>query len=263
MALEQEKAAMPPYVSFRTFLNLLDRLHKDGIPQHIDRHYWSSFMAGGLGQQLMVGLKFLGLIDPQSNSPTTALERLVEPEQRKAALAELIQERYTALWESNINLSRTTPGHLDNAFKTAYNAEGETRRKAVTFFVHAAKFAEIPLSPQVADKTRQRRPSSTSNGRVRSKTTVKLPASPPAGDPEQPRDTNREQDHNFQGSGPYTILQSLLLQLPQEGRWTAERRGRWLRALEANVDLLVIVEDEGEDTEYEEYFDEEDAATFH
>lgn len=249
MATEDNKTATAPYISFRTFLTLLDRLESGGIPQHIDRHYWGSFLAGGVGQQAMVALRFLGLITPETNEPTPALERLVPSAERKAALAEMLRERYSAVWENGVDPARTTPGHLDGAFGKLYNVEGETRRKAVTFFVHAAKFAELPLSSQITAKSRQRRGSSSPGGRARPKG-AQAPSRSNGGrgearTPEQRSDTqNREQ---------YAILHEWLRKLPPEGKWTTERRERWLNALRANVDFLVTLEDEA----YDGYDDEE------
>lgn len=230
------KAATAPYVSFRTFLNLLDKLQSGGIPQHIDRHYWGGFLAGSVGPQVMGALRFLGLINPESNEPTPALERLVAPDTRKVALAELLRERYAAVWEAGIDPSRTTPGYLESTIGKLYKIEGETRRKAVTFFVHAAKFAELPLSSQLMANTRQRRAPSTSTRRGRPKGGS---STPPSGD-----SPPQEQQPPLPDSGPYAILHEWLRQLPQEGRWTLERRDRWIAALQANVDFLIVVEDE-------------------
>src|SRR5215213_8009138 len=110
-----ERTATAPYISFRTLLNLLDRLQSGGIPQHIDRHYWGGFLAGTTGQQTMAALRFLGLITPESNEPTATLERLVSPDERKPALKELLRERYAAIWDGGVDPARTTPGHLEVA----------------------------------------------------------------------------------------------------------------------------------------------------
>jgi hypothetical protein len=258
MTNEDTKTAAPPYISFKTFSNLLDRLESEGVPQHIDRHYWGGFLSGGVGQQLMAALKFLGLMHLETNEPTSLLEKLVDNEHRKATLQGLIRDSYGGVWDSGINLERTTPGHLLSAFGKIYGIEGETRRKAVTFFVHAAKLAEIPLSTQITTRTRQRRGSSTTGTKSRPKANPPVDQSPPP----RKEDSNTGGQKNVQyADGPYAILHILLLQLPKEGRWTSERRERWFNALQANVDFLVSVEhDEGRD-ELDSYFeDDEDNA---
>jgi hypothetical protein len=248
--VEEAKAPTAPYISFRTFLNLLDKLHSGGVPQHIDRHYWGVFLAGSTGQQVMAALRFLGLITPE-NKPTPMLERLVDPTERKAALKELLDERYAGLSERGVDVSRTTPGYLERAFGELYNVDGETRRKAVTFYVHAAQFADIPLSQHVTAKTRQRR---APTGRTRAK--PGQPA-PPAGNVSE-RLPAKEQPPTPQNTGPYAILHALLDQLPPEGRWTSPLRTRWLAALQANVDFLITVEDEPDTSDDYDYADYED-----
>lgn len=252
--VDDTRAASVPYVPFRTFLNLLDRLQSGGIPQHIDRHYWGGFLAGSTGQQVMAAFKFFGLIDPETNESTPMLERLVNPGERKALLAELLNDRYASLvTERGVDFKRIAPGNLEKAFGEQFRIEGETRRKAVTFFVHASQYAEVQLSPLITAKSRQRRASTSSPGRSRAKS-AQVP--PPLGEKgEQPAG----RDELAQDTGPYAILHAWLRYLPPDGRWTRERRDQWFAALQANVDFLVAVQ-EDEEAEFDGYFDEGDGA---
>ena len=207
MTTDSGTPAATPYVSFRTVLNLLDRLHEGGIPQRIDRSYWSTFLAGGLGGQLMVALRWLGLVDSVAGEPTSALERIVNPAGRKAALAELLRERYSAVFE-NVDLARTTPGHLDETFRKEFKVASDTLRKSVTFFVYAAQYADIPVSNHIAGKTRRApgsgkragTPKQSGTRRPRQTTKEEPEESPP---PPLERETTREitQTVMFQGGG--------------------------------------------------------------
>lgn len=154
MSSEDSKTLAPPFISFRTFINLLDRLESGGIPQRLDRGYWGVFLAGGVGQQLMHALRFLGLIDGANGEPTPLLESLVPREQRKPALAALLRDRYAPVFDG-ADLSRTALHHMDEVFRKEYKLAAETQRKAVTFFVHAAQHADIPLSSWITSKLRQ------------------------------------------------------------------------------------------------------------
>jgi len=121
---ENSKPLSPPYISFRTFLNFLDRLAQGGIPQRIDRSYWGTFLAGGLGAQLMLALRFLGLIESSNGEPAPILEQLVNtPDERKQLLAQLLQQRYAQVF-SSMNLSRATMGQLDEVFREQYKLAG-------------------------------------------------------------------------------------------------------------------------------------------
>ncbi|MDD4465958.1 MAG: hypothetical protein PHY25_04705, partial [Dehalococcoidales bacterium] len=53
---------LPPYVSYRSFWNFLDRL-REAVPARIDRSYWGDKFSGSTGTQLMGALRYLGLID--------------------------------------------------------------------------------------------------------------------------------------------------------------------------------------------------------
>jgi hypothetical protein len=60
---ETSKKHLPPYVSYRTFRNFLERLQQH-IPSRIDRSYWGDFLSGSNGIQLMAALRFLKLMMP-------------------------------------------------------------------------------------------------------------------------------------------------------------------------------------------------------
>lgn len=50
------------------------------------------------------------------------------------------------------------------------------------------------------------------------------------------------------GSGEladYRLLVHMISQLPRHGRWTQDRRDRWIQAMSANVDLLIEIEEAG------------------
>lgn len=251
----------PPYISFTTFIGFLNRLHTEGIPQFIDRHYWGPFMSGASGAQLMVALKFFGLIDPESSEPTDKLPALVDPEKRKGALREAINEAYRDLIASGIDLARTTPGRLESAFSQTYKAEGETRRKALTFFISASKHAELPLSNQLVSKSRNRKPVNLSN-RVKpapTKSKGRGQATPETEDKDTSSETivSPKPALGFD-SGPYSILQGLLAQLPESRAWSGDKRERWLSAVQATVDLLVDIVEPEELGSEEDLFDVEE-----
>lgn len=151
--VNEERSAAPPYVSFKTFLNLLDRLKEGGIPQRIDRSYWGDFLAGGYGAQVMTALRYLDLLD-ENNEPKDQLEPLASGD-RKAVLAEILRSRYAPIF-SAVDLSRVTSGHLDEVFRKNYGISGQTARKVVAFFVQAAQHAGISVSPHILQKTRTR-----------------------------------------------------------------------------------------------------------
>jgi Family of unknown function (DUF5343) len=133
----------PPYISFRTLLNLIERMADEDVPPRIDRSFLSG-LSGGYQTQVLAALRSLGLMEDDGRV-TTRLQALVDqPEQRATIIGAILRERYPeaiALGEE-----KATQGQLEEQFK-AYGISGATLRKAIAFFLHAANFAGIPVSP--------------------------------------------------------------------------------------------------------------------
>lgn len=132
----------PPYVSWGTLQNTIDRMVKDKAwPEQVDRSYLRNLPGGAQGE-LITAMKSLGLTDDNMR-PSDTLKRMVaEPNDQPAILREAM-ERYYA---GPLALSQhATQLQLEDSFRK-YGVQGSTLRKAVRFFLAAAKFAEIPVS---------------------------------------------------------------------------------------------------------------------
>ena len=138
--------AAPPYVSFATFRTLLEWLESEGVPLRFDRSFWQAKFSGSTGTQLVATLRFLGLLD--GDRPTPHLERLVAATtgDRRLILGGLLRESYAAVPFDE--LPRATPAMVRAWFR-AYPVAGHTLRKAVSFFVNAAKEAGVTMSNAV------------------------------------------------------------------------------------------------------------------
>ena len=172
----------PPYVSFSTFKTLLDWLRSEGVPLRLDRSFWQEKFSGSTGAQLMAALRFLGLL--QEDQPLEDLEGRVaaSTDDRRFILKELLKDSYASVPFDD--LDRATPAMVRRWFR-AYPVDGHTMRKSISFFVNAAREAEMPMSGAVKRM-------------VRGKTTPAARAAPrdrpqvaPAGEApgEQPRAT--------------------------------------------------------------------------
>jgi hypothetical protein len=228
--IDRERA---PYVAFRTFLNFLDWL-KQGIPQRIDRSFWGARLSGAYGGQLMAALRFLGLIK-DDNIPTTTLEQLAQGdrEQRKTILRQLLEANYPTVFE--LDLERATPGQLEEAFKR-YKLTGETVRKAVTFFVHAAQYADVPLSQFITKRTKTRAVTTTRRRRqqvVRPEPVV-APGSPKGALPP-----------SLDWVANYALIRGLLERLPEPGKEKFNRE-EWFALANAVFDAEYRKEDKGQ-----------------
>lgn len=159
------KTPTPAYVPFKTFISVLDSF-RHFLPDAIDPTMWPSY-SGGIKSQLIGTLRFLKLVDAQ-NHPTQALRGLAEADaqHRPALLKVVLCEAYGDLCK--LDLTKATPGSFDAEMRK-FGQEGDTHRKACSFFLQVAKLAGIPLSPLLLKKgslagTRRKRPSNGAGG---------------------------------------------------------------------------------------------------
>jgi len=142
-----------PYLPYLTFNSAIESL-EHGIPTKIDRTIWRN-QSGLMQTQILMALRFLGLVNGEDR-PTEALHLLVSDKQsRSAVMKTLLHNSYGLLLEHD--LTKMTPKMLDDEMEM-YNVSGETKRKAVTFFLKAAKFAEIPMHPLLSSQVRNTGP---------------------------------------------------------------------------------------------------------
>jgi Family of unknown function (DUF5343) len=138
---------VPVYLSFKTFQSAIDTLRAHGLPKKIDRTAWDS-RSGADQTQILSAFKFLGLIDDNENTQES-LQRLKDAaedsDEEKKVLSELLRTRYAKVFA--LDLKTATPGQLAEAIGS-YGATGTTRERAVRFFIKAARYCGIPMSPR-------------------------------------------------------------------------------------------------------------------
>jgi hypothetical protein len=140
----EDSRPVPPYAPFATLLHQLERMERDGVPSRIDKTYLIG-MAGGTQNQLKHAMRSLGLISEHGEASQLLIDLAKKPEERPQLLARILRERYPSL----VGLSQdATRGQLDEVL-AEYGLNGVTARKAATFFVTAATYAGIPLSPHI------------------------------------------------------------------------------------------------------------------
>jgi len=168
MAEEPVKTTPAAYLPFKTFMSAVESLEQ-GLPKKLDRTIWRS-QSGIIQSQIMMALRFFSLVN-DNDEPTPALQKMVEaPEKRKEHTAALLRHAYRDL--VNHDLTKMTPRMLEQAMEQ-YNVSGDTRRKAVGFFLRAAKFAEMPMHPLLMGQIRE-----TGSGTRRKKTKSSKPNEP-------------------------------------------------------------------------------------
>jgi len=154
MVDEKGRKRLPPYVSYRTFLNFMERLEQ-GMPARIDRSYWSDRLAGSTGTQLMAALRFLGLVDADG-VPTSQLRQLVSAsgEKRTELLRQIATESYNFVLGGSFDFHIATYAQLEEVFHRNFELADDVNRKCIKFFVALASDAGIPLSPFITKRVR-------------------------------------------------------------------------------------------------------------
>ena len=149
------KSRQPAYVSYSMFEAFLDWLGgMDPVPAQIDRQLWSQKFAPASGAQLMVGLRSLGLLD--GGAPTETLVALAKAggDARKDGLRGVLRGAYGD--DLVDNLGDKTLDAVEDALR-ALGTTAATHRRALPFFINAAKAAGIGMQADVSKRARKRR----------------------------------------------------------------------------------------------------------
>ncbi len=154
MTTEKGRKHLPPYVSYRTFYNFIERLQQR-LPSRIDRSYWGDLLSGSTGTQLMAALRFLNLIDA-NGKPTEHLKPLVAArgDSRTQLLHAITYDAFSFVCKSSLDLESATYSQLQEVFHNTFQLTDDVNRKCVKFFIAMAKDAGISLSPFIIKRTR-------------------------------------------------------------------------------------------------------------
>ncbi len=151
----EERAPLPPYISFKTLENFVKRLKETTVPARVDSSLLRTF-SGSVARQLTAAMRYLALIE-DGGKTTDKLGRLVKAygtADWQAALGEVIFDAYRELI-GDLNLAVATPAQLAEKFKHR-GAEGQVLQKCVTFYLAAARQGGMTLSPHIMSKPRGR-----------------------------------------------------------------------------------------------------------
>jgi hypothetical protein len=158
MVTDRNKKRSPPYVSYRSFLTLLEDLQR-GLPARIDRSYWGDKFSGSTGTQLMSALRFLNLID-SNGLPTSQLKDLATARgtHRSEILRKISQESFSFLMSNTFESEKATYAQLEEVFNDVYQVDRDVARKCIKFFIELANEGGIPLSSFITKKSKSTRP---------------------------------------------------------------------------------------------------------
>lgn len=178
----QQQDFQPPYLSWSTFEGILDQLKATGIPDKIDRSVLVG-KSGGDQSQFLRACRVFGLMDEETEQPTERMRELVTAEDRGPLLGEILRESYPNVVALG---NGATQQMLEEKFRE-FGIEGDTVRKAIAFYLNAAKQTDIELSPRFkttrpgAGGRRKRASRKATNGKADEDATP--PPPPPPADP--------------------------------------------------------------------------------
>ncbi len=206
----------PPYLSYKTLRNFLDSLGPTIVPTRIDRSVLAS-KSGSNQVLLLSALKYLNLIT-DNGLATPDLQKLVKAEgpDRQKVWANIMAKAYSNLFESEIDIGRTTTQELSEVFSREGVSSPDTIKKCVTFFSLAAKDAGLKLSPHVKPYAGRRRAGLGTTG-VKSSSKSEGTA-----------------------LNSVAISEALLRKFPTfDPAWSEEERNNWLAAFEKLTKLSI------------------------
>ena len=155
----------PPYCSFVTLSNFIKILHDTHLPSRIDTSLMRN-LAGGVQSQLMLAMRFLGLIGSAGEvlQPLKDLVSAYGTPDWKAVLGAVSGEYHKVL--PDVNTDTATVKELQDSFAKYGNVTGSTQDKAIRFYLKMLDEANLTYS---AHFKRIRKSSGNGNTRPRKK----------------------------------------------------------------------------------------------
>ena len=101
-------------------------------------------MSGGYQSQVIAALRWLDLIGENGEIKPILVGLATTPDQRPQVIGELLRTHYQSVFA--LSNSNGTQCQLEEEFRK-FGVSGSTLRRAVAFFLHAARYAEISVSP--------------------------------------------------------------------------------------------------------------------
>jgi hypothetical protein len=223
-----------PYASAVNVLTAIRKLRERGWPDPLTAQDLVRMgNPEGSATRTFVALRFLGLIDGegQTTERREALRR-APSEEYAEALSRVVREAYAPVFQY-VDPATASVDNLNDAFR-GYEPQAQRENMVNLFTALCREAGLMPGGPlEVVNRSRDSAKRSPSGSER-----VKPPA-PANGTPKAEEEAHASSPAPEAERPDYHLLNALLKQLPVDGRWTAERRRRWIAALTANVDLLV------------------------
>lgn len=151
----------PPEVSFpellRFLAHLADDQQKDGeLPDRVDRAWWErhGYTELSVRSRLRSAVEFLGLTTGPEHTPTPVVNDLIgrDLSELRATLRRLLEMHYAPIL-GTVSKPDATRHDLESAFMQIWGLNERTAGKALPFFLAAAAYTELPMSPNLGARS--------------------------------------------------------------------------------------------------------------
>lgn len=134
----------PPYVSWATFTNFLaDKVDHETLPTQIDKSFLDSY-SGSNQAMILNALKLFEMIDDDGTVRPSLRQAGGDEDFRREHVGKILRKRYSALIQ--LGEQNATAQKLHDWF-AAFGYKGSTLGKAEAFYLSAAEYAGVPISP--------------------------------------------------------------------------------------------------------------------
>ena len=219
-----------PYAPVKSVLQVVRRYHERGLPEPLNADVLQQVgVSSSLYSPVFRTLLFLELVD-ESGMKSAKFENIRRSASNDyaATLADIVRQAYSAIFViANPGEDELTA--ITDAFRK-YDPANQ-RDRMVRLFIGLCEEAEIiqPGTHQI--KTTRKPRTSSSQPRLQ-----KVATSPATETLAPTIDETIDLD--------YRLVSSIVQQLPKNGHWTAEKRGKWINAMTSAIDLLIDVQDD-------------------
>ena len=234
MVTSTDQRQTAPYAPLTNVLTVIRRYRERGLPDPVTLQELERIgVPSGNAPRTLAALRFLGLVTDEGRR-TEAFNRLgrATSTEYPDVLAEIVQEAYRPVL-TVVDPAEDSEIAVNDAFRH-YQPQAQ-RDKMITLFMGLSREAGIVAGGPPERRSRRRSRAEPPQRTVRQ--TAEMPVESLQG------------VSSAIGEGPdFRLLSALMQQLPKSGKWSKERRDKWIQAMSAGVDLLVeIEEDKGTD----------------
>jgi hypothetical protein len=150
---DTQKKPSPPYATFPSFYNFINKLRETGVPNRIDRSVFGN-ASGSVIYSVLASLQSLKLIDENGTPSQRFMDYVNAPDDARPKLfRQIVIDGYPSLFATGTDLTKITAGQFNDLIRDEFGVAGSTIDKIASFFLAAAKAADIPISKHLENRT--------------------------------------------------------------------------------------------------------------